>query len=173
MIEVVELEEISEVRPMAVSAEGFDPLTCNVTWRNNKLSAGLLVGVAVLFGTLEGETFTPLGFEHEGYTYAWGVVTPTETAPSAGSTKTTTLLTYALNPSSPISVDALVIVGEFSYCSARSFDYGYGERMVGIRIDTLETMFSEIYAQAGFQDVIALSPMRPAVEIQSLNISIG
>ena len=173
MIEILEFSGINELRPVAVSAEGFDPLTCGVGWRNNKLSAGLLVGVAVLFGTLEGNTFYPTAFDYEGITYAWGVVTPTETAPSVGSTKTTTLKTYAPNPTSPITVDALVIVGEFGYCSTRSFDWGYGSRMVGIRIDTLETMFSEIYAQAGFQDVITLSPMRPAVEIQSLSISIG
>jgi len=173
MIEVVGLEEISEVRPAAVTAEGFDPLTCNVTWKNNKLSSGLLVGVAVLFGTLEGETFTPLGFDYQGVTYVWGVVNSTETAPTTGYTKTSTLRTYAINPSTTITVDALVIIGDIGYFSSRSFDYGYGSRMVGIRAADLETMFSEIYAQAGFQDVVTVTPWKPAVEIQSLSISIG
>lgn len=158
-----EMAEIVAARFAALGVEGFDPLTADLTWKNNKLTPGELILAGYLFGTYDPATgsFSVLVFEVDGVPYAWGSVL-TSTIPSQGVSKTDTIPTYALDPTEAMTLDVLTFLASGSL-GIHSVDWASGSRVTGLRWADFEAL--TMINSRVFEDVVTVSPYVTPTEI--------
>jgi len=175
---VLEGFELSGWTGLALTVEGYDPLKGTVTIKNNKLSSGTYVIVGFIFGTYNESTgqFQIVGYTKDSTTYCWGSYEPSVSVPSRGGTKNVNVETYALNPSSEITLDILPFVGPYNVDGTAvlrydSVDWGYGKRVIGINWDDLRGYLSHIYDTKIYTDQVTVSPYALPAEVRNFSIA--
>ena len=169
-----------ELPGLALTVEGFDPLTGTVTIKNNKLSSGTYVIVGFIFGNYNSSTkqFTVVNYIKDSTYYAWGSYEPSVSVPSKGNTKDVDVETYALNPSSETTVDIMAFVGPYNVDGTAvlrydSRDWGHGNRVIGINWSDLQTYLSHVYDAEIYTDRVTVTPRASAAEVRGFSISKG
>jgi len=168
-----------ELPGLALTVEGFDPLTGTVTIKNNKLSSGTYVIVGFIFGNYDSSTkeFTVVNYTKDSTNYAWGSYEPSVSVPSKGNTKDVDVETYALNPSSETTVDIMAFVGPYNVDGTAvlrydSRDWGSGSRVIGINASDLDTYFSNyVYDFEIYTDQVKVKPYTSSAEVTDFSIA--
>jgi len=155
--------------PMTANAEGYDPLTGTVTWTNNKLSPNsIFVGYG--FGKAKGEKFTFVGFTREGKTYFWGSFKYVG-IPSKGSSTTTDVVSYALNPSNKMTLDAFVFVASGTLNDYVGRDWDKGTRVIGFNAGQFKNL--DFAATRVFTDVLTVAPYKKPASVESFSVAVA
>ncbi len=152
---------------------GYDPLTGAVTYTNNDLASGADLIVGYIFGEQQEDgSFKSYTFTADSTTFIWGTFYE-DTAPDKDNSKTTDVLTYALNPSEEITPDAFVFVGEVKTLGTASVDWGSGSRTLGINAQDLIGYVGYMYDNSIIVDVVTVKPWAPEAEVTGFEISKG
>jgi len=162
--------ELSAGRVSLLDVEGHDPLKGTITVKNNKLDEYTYVDVGFLLGFYdeENKTFTYIYFDDEnGVRYWWGTYCAVS-LPKKGETKDGRTYTYALNPTSSTTYDALVFVGEYKILTTYNVDWGSGSRILGLKKDEISTL--PLYDAEIYTDVVTISPWTPSAEVTDFTL---
>lgn len=168
MMEVVEILSPPE-------CEGFDPLTVNITWKNNKIPKDTEMYCITLFTFWDGSDWVLAKFQVDTTWYYWGSLIMA-VAPSPGEEDFEVTTSYALNPQTTLQCGCLVILVEPAVAIEEfKIDLGKGTRTVGLNCDDIQNLLNvaQLYGYKHFENRFILRPARPPAEITSCVVEIS
>ena len=181
MMEAVTISGVGITEPvgvteLATSVEGFDPLTWNMTWKNNTLATDTPVVELMLPGIIVGNEVSVISITFDGTVYIW-CFAGVGHAQSPGQTVTSVARTYAVNLPESMTLDMYTAIMKYTTISEADKAYvdgSSGRRLMGIKDTTVTNIMKlPVYAQRVFNDVMTISPSAPsgpAAEITGLSV---
>jgi hypothetical protein len=170
------LEEAARIaearfRELALSVVAGDPITGDLQWLNNSLTAGeqALVGYAFGFYDPATDMITLAGVQYEGKVYIVGSVIQSS-VPAQGSSKTEHITSYALDVAEPMTFDVFCFIASGSV-SLLTIGGSQGNRIVGMLSDEFQAL--TFVVSKIFEDVMTVSPGVSVADISSFIIRKG